>query len=35
MSNGIDQLKNVANDVTTQTNDEDGLANYLEKYLSL
>lgn len=35
MKNGTDQLKGVANDITTQNNNEDGLANYLEKYLSL
>lgn len=35
MSNGTDQLKKVANDVTVKTNDEDGLADYLEDYLSL
>ncbi|KAF1303325.1 HAD family phosphatase [Enterococcus saccharolyticus] len=35
MKNGTDQLKGVANDVTSDTNEEDGLANYLEKYLAL
>jgi len=35
MANGTEQLKGVANDVTEQTNEEDGLANYLEKLLSL
>ncbi|MHC5269908.1 Cof-type HAD-IIB family hydrolase [Enterococcus sp. LJL98] len=35
MKNGTEQLKGVANDITEQTNDEDGLANYLETYLSL
>lgn len=35
MKNGTDQLKGVANDVTTKDNNEDGLADYLEKYLSL
>ncbi|EOT51302.1 MULTISPECIES: Cof-type HAD-IIB family hydrolase [Enterococcus] len=35
MKNGTDQLKQVANDQTIKTNDEDGLADYLERYLSL
>ncbi|KAF1297454.1 haloacid dehalogenase [Enterococcus sp. JM4C] len=35
MSNGTDELKKVANDVTEKSNQEDGLADYLEKYLSL
>ncbi|MGX7197624.1 Cof-type HAD-IIB family hydrolase [Enterococcus olivae] len=35
MSNGTDQLKSVANDITPKTNDQDGLADYLERYLSL
>jgi HAD-superfamily hydrolase, subfamily IIB len=35
MANGTEQLKQVANDVTPLTNEQDGLANYLEKYLAL
>lgn len=35
MQNGTDQLKGVANDITTKTNDNDGLADYLENYLIL
>ena len=35
MSNGTDELKQVANDVTQKSNQEDGLADYLEAYLSL
>lgn len=35
MQNGTDQLKGVANDVTSKTNDQDGLADYLEEYLAL
>jgi Cof subfamily protein (haloacid dehalogenase superfamily) len=35
MANGTDQLKAVANDVTEQTNAEDGLAGYLENLLKL
>lgn len=35
MKNGTDQLKGIANDVTERTNAEDGLADYLEKHLSL
>ena len=35
MKNGSEQAKKVANDMTEYTNDEDGLARYLEKYLSL
>lgn len=35
MANGTDQLKAVANDVTKQTNAEDGLAGYLENLLKL
>lgn len=35
MSNGADQVKSIANDVTNKTNDEDGLADYLEQYLAL
>ncbi|MBM7709932.1 Cof-type HAD-IIB family hydrolase [Enterococcus lemanii] len=35
MKNGTDQLKSVANDITEKTNDEDGLAEYLEQHLAL
>ncbi|MGC6767024.1 Cof-type HAD-IIB family hydrolase [Enterococcus sp. LJL128] len=35
MSNATDQIKKVANDITDKTNDENGLADYLENYLSL
>lgn len=35
MQNGTEQLKAVANDVTTKNNDQDGLADYLEEYLAL
>lgn len=35
MANGTDQVKEVANDITTKSNSEDGLADYLEKYLDL
>lgn len=35
MTNGTDQLKGIANDVTTLSNQEDGLAVYLEKLLKL
>ncbi|MGM9902546.1 HAD superfamily hydrolase [Enterococcus sp. 10A9_DIV0425] len=35
MANGTDQLKSVANDITEHTNQEDGLATYLEKLLAL
>ena len=35
MKNGTDQLKGVANDVTEHTNQEDGLATYLEDLLAL
>ncbi|MGM0124630.1 HAD superfamily hydrolase [Enterococcus sp. AZ194] len=35
MSNGTDELKKVSNDITEKTNQEDGLAEYLENYLSL
>ncbi|MFC4322350.1 Cof-type HAD-IIB family hydrolase [Litchfieldia salsa] len=34
MGNGIEQLKNIAND-TTLTNEEDGIAIYLEDFLNL
>lgn len=35
MQNGIAPLKKFANDVTLKTNNEDGLAEYLENYFSL
>ena len=35
MQNGIGALKRIADDVTTHTNHEDGLAIYLEKYFCL
>lgn len=35
MSNGIDALKEIADDMTYKTNHEDGLADYLEKYFRL
>lgn len=35
MANGVEQVKAVANDVTTLPNYEDGLADYLEKYLAV
>lgn len=35
MSNGSDGAKAAANDITTKTNQEDGLADYLENYLAL
>lgn len=35
MKNGIDALKSIANDITQKTNNEDGLASYLENYLHL
>ena len=35
MANGTDQLKGIANDVTPLSNQEDGLAVYLEKLLNL
>lgn len=35
MLNGIDALKNIASDMTYKTNEEDGLADYLEKYFKL
>lgn len=35
MSNGIDELKAIASDVTDLTNAEDGLASYLEGYFKL
>ncbi|MDH6365248.1 Cof subfamily protein (haloacid dehalogenase superfamily) [Enterococcus sp. PF1-24] len=35
MANGTERAKAAANDVTNLTNHQDGLADYLEKYLSL
>lgn len=35
MANGTDQLKGIANDITEKTNQEDGLADHLEKLLQL
>lgn len=35
MNNATDVIKAVANDVTTKTNDQDGLADYLDHYLAL
>lgn len=35
MINGIDDLKNIADDVTPYSNDEDGLAHYLIQYFNL
>ena len=35
MANGTDQVKSVANDVTDKPNTEDGMADYLTKYLDL
>ena len=35
MANGTQQLKSIANDVTDKTNAEDGMVDYLEKYLGL
>lgn len=35
MKNGVEKTKAVANDITSETNDEDGLAKYLENYLDL
>ncbi|MEK6190028.1 MAG: Cof-type HAD-IIB family hydrolase [Carnobacterium alterfunditum] len=35
MKNGIDTLKHISNDVTEKTNNEDGLAHYLENYFGL
>lgn len=35
MSNGIEKLKNIANDITDFSNNEDGLALYLEKYFAI
>lgn len=35
MSNGIDRLKNISDDITSSTNNEDGVARYLESYFAL
>ena len=35
MKNGIDELKNIANAITPFTNDENGLAKYLQDYFQL
>ena len=35
MKNGIDKLKDVSDDITTYTNDENGLARYLTEYFKL
>lgn len=35
MKNGTDQVKQIANDITDKTNEADGLADYLEKYLAI
>ncbi|WP_261805583.1 Cof-type HAD-IIB family hydrolase [Lapidilactobacillus luobeiensis] len=35
MANGVPEVKAVANDVTTLPNNEDGLADYLTKYLAV
>lgn len=35
MANGTDQVKAVANDITEKPNTEDGMADYLTKYLDL
>lgn len=35
MANGSEGAKAAANDITEKTNDEDGLADYLEKYLAI
>lgn len=35
MKNGTEQLKSVANDVTTKTNDEEGMVDYLEELLAI
>lgn len=35
MKNGIDSLKKIANDMTSHTNNDDGLAIYLEEYFKL
>ncbi|GEK90970.1 Cof-type HAD-IIB family hydrolase [Alkalibacterium kapii] len=35
MSNGTERLKNISDDITKDTNHEDGLANYLEDFFKL
>ncbi|MBP2099329.1 Cof-type HAD-IIB family hydrolase [Enterococcus rivorum] len=35
MKNATDHIKSVANDITEKTNEEDGLADYLDQYLDL
>ena len=35
MKNGIDELKNIANAITPFTNDENGLAKYLQDYFQI
>lgn len=35
MKNGIDSLKEISDDITSSTNDENGLANYLTQYFNL
>ncbi len=34
MKNGADELKMVADDITSETNDEDGMINYLENFFN-
>jgi len=35
MKNGINKLKDISNDITDFTNDENGLAKYLQKYFAI
>lgn len=35
MQNGIEELKNISDDLTTKTNDQNGLAHYLQNYFKL
>ena len=35
MANAIEPLKAIANDITTYTNDQDGLARYLVEFFKL
>ena len=35
MKNGTEQIRSLANDVTSLDNDHDGMAYYLEDYLDL
>lgn len=35
MKNGVDSLKEISNDITSYTNHENGLAQYLKKYFDL